>query len=253
MRQSPALGAGGGVPDADRVIVAGGGDQPARRRRDLIDLALMTGGARRHFLADSPVPDMDAHSAGGRQPAAIGREDDVSGRRAGRRQLAHQLPRPALEQQDAAAKILAPLVPVIAHRDRLAIGTEGQTIGIDVVAERDLVFQIARRHVPLVDERLEIAAGEQGLAVGGEGQATDSLPRHLHLPRLAGSLPVPQVELPGIGAGPDRHELAVRREDQRAGVVAGEFPTEELRARGDLLDAKYAAAPAATSGISRRA
>ena len=103
------------------MIFAGGGDETAGRRRDLIDPAEMTGGARRHFLADSPVPDMDAHSGYGRQPAAIRREDDVEGLHAGRRQLAHQLPRPALQQQDYAAKILAPLVARIADGDRLAI------------------------------------------------------------------------------------------------------------------------------------
>ena len=109
--QSPALRAGGGVPEADRVIVAGGGDEPARRRRDLIDRALMTGGARGHFLADSQVPDVDADSA--RRPPA-------SGHRARRRRCLADAPGvgssrtsfpvPALQQQDAAAEILAPLV-----------------------------------------------------------------------------------------------------------------------------------------------
>ncbi len=210
VQQSPALDAGGGIPDADRVIVAGGGDEPAGCRRDLIDPAAMTGGARRHFLADSPVPDMDADSAGGRQPAAIGREGDVFGRCAGGRHLAHQPPRAALQQQDAPAEILAPPVAIIGDRDRLAIGSDGQAAERDIIADLDLMPQITRRHVPLVDEGFEIVASEQGLTVGGEDQAIDSLPRQLQLPRLGAALPVPQVELPGIGAGPDRHELAVR-------------------------------------------
>ena len=129
VRQSPALGAGGGIPEADRVIVAGGGDQPAGRRRDLIDPAPMTGGARRHFLAGSPVPDVDADPAGGRQPAAIGREDDVDGRTPGVGSSRTSFPVPRSSSRTPPLKFLPRWLPVIADRDRLAIGSEGQAVG----------------------------------------------------------------------------------------------------------------------------
>ena len=131
VRQSPALDAGGGIPEADRVIVAGGGDQSPGRRRDLIDPAAMTGGARRHFLADSPVPDMDADSADGRQPAAIGREDDVDGRR--RRAVGSSrtsFPVPRSSSRTPPLKFLPRWLPIIGDRDRLAIGSDGQAVEV---------------------------------------------------------------------------------------------------------------------------
>ena len=148
------------------MIVAGGGDQAAGRRRDLTDRALMTGGARRHFLADSPVPDTDADSADGCQPAAIGREDDVGGLHAVRRQLAHELPRPAIQQQDAATRVVASPVAPIANGDCLAIAGEGQPGGADIIAELDLMFQVACRHVPLADERLDRPQASRTFASG---------------------------------------------------------------------------------------
>src|SRR5687768_16776684 len=196
-------GAGGGLPEFDGGVVAGGEqEQSAGRELDLVYLLGVRADAREH-AARARVVEADAPAAARLgQHAPVGRE----------LQLVDHLGLPQLAQLAPRARVPEDEPPVArAAREPQAVGREGDR-SHPVVVPGERVQRLARRNVPQPDRVVALGAGaRQTPPVGREGER-----RHrVVVPfELAQEPPRPHVPQAYDAVAPARGEqAAVGRED----------------------------------------